>query len=152
MKKLTKSQKIKIDKEKRINRAFLFGGILFFIFAAWFVYNRHLRDDFIKGRMIKKLAGQELSAGQICMYGNKIQVNKTIAFSIGDEVFYVCCPQCKTKLELNYQDSQFAEDPLTHERIKKVNAIAVLSNGLSDKVTYFKSEENYKMFINEKSN
>ncbi len=152
MKKLTKSQKIKIGKEKRINRTFLFGGILFFIFAAWLVYNRHLRDDFAKDRMITKLAGQELSADQICMYGNKIQINKTIAIPIEDEVLYVCCSQCKAKLIINYRDSQFAEDPLTHERIKKADAFAVLANGLSDKVIYFKSGENYKVFINKKSN
>ena len=150
MKKMTKFQKRKLEKEKWINRAFLFGGILFFIFATWFLYQHNLRSSIIRSRQIMKYQQKELPAEKLCMYSNKLQIKTASSFLIGSDEWYVCCSKCEKKLKLNLGNSQFAKDPLTHERIKKVDGFAVLSNGLSDKVIYFKSEENFKLFMNKK--
>ena len=135
-------------KEKFINRLFISAGILFVFLSLWFFYINYLQEDIAKSRLIKEFANKELPSNQICMYGNEIQGKPAISFLIGNETFYACCKRCQKKLMNNFQQSQFAVDPFSHNRIKKSQAIIVLNQKIGGKVNYFESINNFNKLIN----
>ena len=85
------------------------------------------------------------------MYSDRFLAKTATVVYIGEDRWYVCCKKCKRGLKLNFKNSQFAEDPLTHEHIKKSEAFAYLANSLNDRVLYFKSNENHDKWINQKA-
>jgi len=143
MRKKSKTVSVVSKKEKFINGLFISAGILFVLLSLWFFYIDYLQEDITKSRMIKEFANKELPSAQICMYGNEIQGKPAIAFSIGNETFYACCKRCQRKLMNNFQQSQFAIDPFSHNRIKKSQAIVVLNQKSYGKVDYFESINNF---------
>lgn len=151
MKKVTKTQKRQLLKDKWFNRIFLVGMILFFAFATWFAFNSYFRYDIYQSRMLKDLENKKLESQQICMFRNQLIMEAASSIEIDGQTYYACCPGCAEKLKNNYQESQFAIDEYSHHRIRKTKAFIILNNKSTRKVSYFESEKNYNQFINSKS-
>ena len=150
MKKLTKTQKRQMVKDKWFNRIFLAGIILFFAFASWFAFNSYFRYDIYQSRMLKDLENKKLEPQLVCMFRNQLIMEESSAVDIDGETFYACCPGCADNLRSNNADSQFAIDEYSHHRIKKSKAFIVLDNKAKGNVRYFESEENFKHYNNQK--
>jgi len=146
MKKLTEAQKRRIKTDRLVDRAFLFSGILFFGFVSWIAFNNYYGYDIRKNSLLAKFENKEVKGQQICMYRNKLNVGPSIPIVIDGETYYVCCPMCADNLKLNNQDSQFAVDKFSHQRVKKTKAFIVLDKKSNGKVSYFESEENFNHF------
>lgn len=143
MPKLTQKQKERIKKDKQINRLFLVGAVLFFIACGWIIYDRTLSDDINWSKKVSRFEGHELSPEQICMYNNKMLLNTSNPFRIGDETYYVCCVQCKYKLLHNLHNSRFSIDPFSHNQVDKAEAHFFIDNSKMGKILYFQTVENY---------
>ena len=146
MKKLTEAQKRRIKTDRLIDRIYLFCGILFFGFVSWVAFNNYYGNDIRKNLLLAKFENKEVKGQQICMYRNKLNVGSSIPVIIDGDTYYVCCPMCADKLKLNYQDSQFAVDKYSHQRVKKTKAFIVLDKKSNGKVSYFESGENFNHF------
>lgn len=150
MKKLTKTQKRQMVRDKWFDRLFLVGMILFFAFASWFAFNNYFRYDIYQSRLLKDLENKKLEPQQICMFRNQLIMETTKSVKIDGEIYYACCPGCAEKLKNNYQESQFALDEYSHHLIKKSKAFIVLDKKTKGKVRYFESERNFNQFNNSK--
>jgi hypothetical protein len=148
MKELTKSQKKRIAKERPINYLVILVGILFFAFEIWFAYNKNIDHDVNKSKIHIDFESKELSASQVCMFGDELKMKPTRSILIEGEIYYVCGQSCEDNLKRNYLDSQFAVDEYSHHRLKKSKAFIGLDKKLNGKVKYFESEKNFKGFNN----
>ncbi len=86
-----------------------------------------------------------LSTELVCMVNDAFMGRKQYPVPVGDKIYYGCCEMCVSKL----QDSdkyRYGIDPLTNEKVDKVEAYIVLASEETGAVYYFANEENYKKF------
>ncbi|MCF6353185.1 MAG: hypothetical protein L3J06_09265 [Cyclobacteriaceae bacterium] len=81
----------------------------------------------------------------VCMVNDAFMGRKQYPVPVGDKIYYGCCEMCVDKLQ-NSDKFRIAIDPLTNEKVDKVEAYIVLASEETGAVYYFASEENYKKF------
>lgn len=86
-----------------------------------------------------------LSNELVCMVNDTFMGRKQFPVPVGDKIYYGCCEMCVGKLQ-NTDEYRFGIDPLTHEKVDKVEAYIVLASEETGMVYYFANKENYKKF------
>ena len=81
----------------------------------------------------------------VCMVNDAFMGRKQFPVPVGDKIYYGCCEMCVDKLQ-NSDKFRIAIDPLTNEKVDKVEAYIVLASEETGAVYYFANEENYKKF------
>ena len=66
---------------------------------------------------------------------------------VGDKVYYGCCDGCVDKLT-NIEETRYASDPLTGQKVDKADVFIVLKPNAGRTVWYFTSEEHYVALYN----
>ncbi len=86
-----------------------------------------------------------LSTELVCMVNDAFMGRKQYPVPVGDKIYYGCCEMCVSKLQDSDQ-YRYGIDPLTNEKVDKVEAYIVLASEKTGAVYYFANEENYKKF------
>ncbi len=86
-----------------------------------------------------------LSTELVCMVNDAFMGRKQFPVPVGNKIYYGCCEMCVDKLQ-NSDQYRYGIDPLTHEKVDKVEAYIVLASEETGAVYYFANEENYKKF------
>jgi YHS domain-containing protein len=81
----------------------------------------------------------------VCMVNDAFMGRKQFPVAVGDKIYYGCCEMCVGKLQ-NSDQYRYGIDPLTNEKVDKVEAYIVLASEETGAVYYFANEENYKKF------
>ena len=93
---------------------------------------------------------ESLPINQVCMINNAFMGKDQIPVPVGNKVYYGCCEGCVDKLT-NIEETRYATDPLTGQKVDKADAFVVLKPGGST-VLYFASKEHYLTFSNKQTN
>lgn len=93
---------------------------------------------------------ESLPVNQVCMINNAFMGKDQIPVPVGNKVYYGCCEGCVDKLT-NIEETRYATDPLTGQKVDKADAFVVLKPGGST-VLYFASKEHYLTFSNKQTN
>ncbi|MCF6361257.1 MAG: TRASH domain-containing protein [Cyclobacteriaceae bacterium] len=86
-----------------------------------------------------------LSNELVCMVNDAFMGRKQYPVPVGNKIYYGCCENCVDKLQ-NSDKYRYGIDPLTNEKVDKVEAYIVLASEETGAVYYFANEENYKEF------
>lgn len=81
----------------------------------------------------------------VCMVNDAFMGRKQFPVAVGNKTYFGCCENCVSKLQDSDQ-YRFGIDPLTKERVDKVEAYIVLASEETGAVYYFANEENYIKF------
>jgi len=88
---------------------------------------------------------ESIPAELVCMVNDAFMGRKQFPVPVGDKIYYGCCENCVSKLQ-DSEQYRYGVDPLTNEKVDKVEAYIVLASEETGAVYYFASEENYKKF------
>jgi len=86
-----------------------------------------------------------LSTELVCMVNDAFMGRKQYPVPVGDKIYYGCCEMCVDKLQ-NSDKYRYGIDPLTNEKVDKIEAYIVLASEETGAVYYFANEENYEKF------
>ena len=81
----------------------------------------------------------------VCMVNDAYMGIKQFPVAVGDKIYYGCCEMCVGKLQ-NSDQYRYGIDPLTKEKVDKVEAYIVRQSENNYTVFYFKSKENYEKY------
>jgi len=83
-----------------------------------------------------------LPTSQVCMINDAFMGKEQIPVPVGDKVYYGCCEGCVDKLT-NIEETRYAVDPHTGQKVDKADAFIVLKPNAEGTVWYFASKEHY---------
>jgi Archaeal TRASH domain len=86
----------------------------------------------------------------VCMVNDAFMGRKQFPVPVGNKIYYGCCENCVDKLQKS-DKYRYGIDPLTKEKVDKVDAYIVRQSDKNYAVFYFKSKENYEKYLLEKS-
>jgi Archaeal TRASH domain len=84
------------------------------------------------------------------MVNDAFMGRKQFPVPVGNKIYYGCCENCVDKLQKS-DKYRYGIDPLTKEKVDKVDAYIVRQSDKNYAVFYFKSKENYEKYLLEKS-
>jgi hypothetical protein len=93
---------------------------------------------------------QPIANELVCMVNDEFMGRKQFPVPVGDKIYYGCCENCVDKLQ-NSDQYRYGIDPLTREKVDKVEAFIVRQSEKDYSVFYFKSKENFDKFMLKKS-
>jgi hypothetical protein len=93
---------------------------------------------------------QQIAYELVCMVNDAYMGIKQFPVPVGDKIYYGCCENCVDKLQ-NSDQYRYGIDPLTKERVDKVEAYIVRQSAKDYSVFYFKSKENFDKYMLKKS-
>lgn len=118
-------------------------NLIFAIFVSTvFLGNIAVADDSAHAHSTKAV-----EAKKVCMVNDKFMGIDQIPIEVNKKTYYGCCNNCIAKLQNNESNVRFAQDPFTREQVDKADAYIVTIEDKSNKVLYFKSEQNYQEYI-----
>ncbi len=88
----------------------------------------------------------QVPAELVCMVNDVYMGRKQFPVPVGDKIYYGCCENCVDKLK-NSDQYRYSIDPLTKEKVDKVEAYIVVKSMETGAVLYFKSKENYEKYL-----
>jgi len=86
----------------------------------------------------------------VCMVNDAYMGIKQYPVPVGDKIYYGCCENCVSKLQ-DSDEFRFGIDPLTKEKVDKIEAYIVRQSEKTYTVFYFKSKENFEKYMLNKS-
>ena len=81
------------------------------------------------------------------MMNNKFMGIEQIPVPVSGKTYYGCCAGCAASLQSNQNNIRYARDPYSGEEVDKAEAYIVLKSPAAKEVLYFKTEENYKNYL-----
>lgn len=89
--------------------------------------------------------GDEIPTEFVCMMTDEYREMRQLLVLFEGRAYYGCCDKCSELIPKN-ASMRTATDPYTSQPVDKATAYIVLT-GNNDKVMYFASKENYRMFL-----
>lgn len=102
-------------------------------------------------RNYKSTINHRLPAELVCMVNDGYVGIKQFPVPIKDKIYYGCSESCVDRIQ-DSDEFRYGIDPLTKEKVDKVGAYIVRESDITKAVFYFKSKENYEMYIHELAN
>lgn len=139
-------QKAKFDKRTSLwsvseRRVLISIGSFFVIVTVISFLVAFLKDN-ANQNLLRNYENQEIPHNIVCSVGNQIEFANLKKLNINDKTYWVCCDQCKARLENNI-NLRLAIDPFSKNMINKSNAVIIQNPKAIRKVMYFESMDNF---------
>lgn len=96
--------------------------------------------------------GKPITNEWICMNGNNLQLHKSSKVMYKNKTFNFCSQHCFDHLVHHYNEVSMTVDAYSKDTIYKAEAISGLKARGSDLILYFKDEETFEKYYEQKSN
>ena len=136
----------KFDKRTSLwsvsERRVLIGIGSFFVIVTFISFLVAFLEENANQNLLANYKNQAIPHNKVCSIGNQIKFEKLIQLTINNKTYWVCCDQCKARLENNI-NTRFAVDPFSNKTINKAEAVIIQNPKSNKMVLYFESMNNF---------